>query len=241
MRVLKGFADAGILQAGAGHAVLVGTHAFNTLGNLLGVRWSSRIQTQDIDIAAESDIDIAVPKPETTVPDVLSRLEMGFIPVPSLDRHSPSTSFRVRGQELRVDLLTPQIGKPTRKRPIVTALNAPAEPVRFLDYLLEETVPALVIGRRQVLLLNVPLPERFGLHKLLVSESRASAFATKAEKDRVQAAQVLRVLIDEIPAELGRAKRDLLRRGPSWRTKWDRALKKIERIDAAVATFLQTE
>src|SRR5690606_15180351 len=100
MRVLKAFADAGILQPGAGHAVLVGTHAFNALGNLLGVRWGSQVQTQDIDLAVDQDVDIAVPEPQTAVPDVLAQLEMGFIPVPSLDRHAPSTSFRVRGQEL---------------------------------------------------------------------------------------------------------------------------------------------
>lgn len=239
MRVLKAFADAGILRPGAGHAVLVGTHAFNALGNLLGVRWSSQVQTQDIDLAAEGDVDIAVAEPEVAAADVLTRLEMGFIPVPSLDRHSPSTSFRVRGQELRVDLLTPQIGKPRRKRPIVAALNAPAEPVRFLDYLLAETVPALLIGRRQVVLANVPLPERFGLHKLLVSESRATAFATKAEKDRLQATQVIRVLRDEAPDGLARARRDLLRRGPSWRAKWERALKRVDLTDPELAAFLR--
>lgn len=239
MRVLKAFADAGILQPGAGHAVLVGTHAFNALGNLLGVRWGSQVQTQDLDLAVDQDVDIAVPEPQTAVPDVLAQLEMGFIPVPSLDRHAPSTSFRVRGQELRVDLLTPQIGKPSRRRPIVAALNAPAEPVRFLDYLLVDPVPALVVGRRHVLLANVPSPERFALHKLLVSESRAAAFASKAEKDRIQSTQLLRVLFDEAPDGLKPAQRDLLRRGPGWRAKWERALRKIERLDAEAAAHLR--
>ena len=30
---------------------------------------------------------------------------MGFLPVPGLDPKSPTTSFKVRGQSLRVDLL----------------------------------------------------------------------------------------------------------------------------------------
>ena len=92
LRVLKAFADAGILNPGLGNAVLVGTHAFNAMGNLLGVRWASQMQTQDIDLAGEADIDIAVRSVETSVPNVLDKLDMGFIPVPTLDPRSPSTS-----------------------------------------------------------------------------------------------------------------------------------------------------
>ena len=57
-RVLRALADAGVFHAGG---VLVGTHAFIVLGNILGVRWASSLRTQDVDIAADPKLDIAVP------------------------------------------------------------------------------------------------------------------------------------------------------------------------------------
>jgi hypothetical protein len=224
LRVLKAFADSGLLRPGPEHAVLVGTHAFNALGNLLGVRWASRMQTQDIDIAAHPGVDIAVRGSSVSAPDVLTQLGMGFIPVPALDSRSPSTSFRVRGQDLRVDLLTPLVGKAAPESTFIPALNAPAQRIRFLDYLIQETVPALIVGSRLLVLVNVPAPARYALHKVLVSEVRPAAFVTKAEKDRVQAAQLLAVLAEQAPHELALAKADLVSRGKGWRDKLRRGL-----------------
>jgi hypothetical protein len=238
LRILSAFADAGVLQPGLGHAVLVGTHAFNVMGNLLGVRWASQMQTQDIDLAGELDIDIAVSRPERPAADVLSRLEMGFIPVPTLDPRMSSTSFRVRGEDMRVDLLAPLLGKPTAKPVFVPSLNAVAQPLRFLDYLLESPVPAVVIGKRALALVNVPQPERFALHKLLVSESREAVFATKAEKDRIQAMQMLEVLIENAPDGLAGARENLVARGKGWSDKLNHALKKCEKAYPDVVAYI---
>lgn len=224
LRILQAFADAGALSPGHGFAMLVGTYAFNALGNMLGVRWASQMQTQDIDLAG--DIDLAIHRPATPAPDVLAQLGMGFIPVPTLDPRSPSTSFRVRGQELRVDLLAPLHGKRKDSGIFVPALNAMATPLRYLDYLLEAPVPAIIVGRRSQVLVNLPRPENFALHKLLVSESRPSVFATKAEKDRIQAMQMLEVLMQEAPDGLAQAKQNLLERGRSWSGKLYSALQK---------------
>lgn len=229
LRVLQAFANAGVLQPGIGQAVLVGTHAFNVLGNLLGVRWASRLQTQDIDIAGEADVDLAIRDPVAPAPDILARLNMGFIPVPTLDPRAPSTSFRVRGQELRVDLLAPLVGKPRSGPVFVPALNSMAQPLRFLDYLLADIEPVAVIGRRLLLLVNAPVPERFALHKLVVSESRTAAFAGKAQKDRLQAMQMLEVLLEEAPDGLAAATADLVARGKGWSDKLKAALRKAPR------------
>src|SRR4051794_28354452 len=99
-RVVRALAESGLFDAGA---VLVGTHAFAVLGNVLGVRWvSGSLRTQDVDVAGarDGDIDVAVPELEAPVPSVLEGLEMGFLPVPPLDPKHPSTSFKVRGQAL---------------------------------------------------------------------------------------------------------------------------------------------
>lgn len=198
VRVLAALADAAVFRLGG---VLVGTHAFIVLGNVLGIRWrGAGVRTDDVDIASERTLAVAVPALRADVPKVLESLEMGFLPVPGLSPRSPSTSFKVRGQALRVDLLTP--ARRAEARPVTIArLGAAAQPLPYLDYLIEDAEPAAVVGGAGVLV-NVPLPARFALHKLIVARARPTTFQTKAGKDLDQAAQVIGALAEERPGDL---------------------------------------
>ena len=225
VRVLRGLADAGVFHVGG---VLVGTHAFIALGNVLGVRWSSSLRTQDIDIAAEAHLDVAIPGLEADLPSALENLEMGFLPVPGLDPVSPTTSFKVRGRSLRVDLLTPVTR--ARTRPVaIHRLGAAAQPLKYLDYLIESPVPAAVINGG-VVAVNVPEPARFALHKLIVAGERPVALQTKADKDLSQAAQLLEVLAEDRPGDIGLAWEALVGRGASWTRRVRVALPALARI-----------
>jgi hypothetical protein len=199
-RVVRALAESGLFDVGA---VLVGTHAFAVLGNVLGVRWDSgSLRTQDVDVAGarDADIDVAVPDVESDVPSVLEGLQMGFLPVPPLDAKQPSTSFKVRGRELRVDLLCPKRGD--AEHPVlIRRFGAAAQPLAYLDYVLEQPERALFLDGGAALV-NVPAPSRFAFHKLLVAPLRPAAFQAKAEKDVVQAAQVLDVMVDARPGDL---------------------------------------
>jgi hypothetical protein len=63
-RVLRALAGAGVFRL---DGLLVGTHAFVVLGNILGARWGgSWLRTQDIDIAAGTSLSIAVPEAPAT-------------------------------------------------------------------------------------------------------------------------------------------------------------------------------
>jgi len=58
-RVIRELADSAVFRVGG---VLIGTHAFGCIGNLLGVRWDeTTLGTLDIDVAAERNVSIAVP------------------------------------------------------------------------------------------------------------------------------------------------------------------------------------
>ncbi len=222
-RVLRALADAGVFHAGG---VLVGTHAFIVLGNLLGVRWSTSLRTQDVDIAADPGLDVAVPGTNADVPSALDSLEMGFLPVPGLDPKSPSTSFKVRGQSLRVDLLTPSVRE--RSRPVsLPRFAAVARPLRFLDYLIEKPAKAAVIDGG-VVAVNVPDAARFALHKLIIAGERPAAMHSKREKDLSQAAQILEVLHEDRPGDLVLAWEVLAVRGKSW---VDRVRKSVAALD----------
>ena len=109
---MKALADSGVFYL---DGVLLGAQAFTVLGNLLGCALEhSALRTQDIDIGGMAAMSIALPDLKADVPKALDGLEMGFIPVPPFNPKHPSTSFSIRGNPFRVDVLTH--GKASRKR-----------------------------------------------------------------------------------------------------------------------------
>jgi len=185
--------------------VLVGSHAFTIYGNMLGVNWPSKItQTHDVDIARDNHIALGLRNEPANLKQALLDADMGFVEVPALDRKSPSTSFRIQGKQLSVDVLTPMIGKPASKPVMIKALNTYAEPLRFLDYLLDDTQPAVIVARAGILV-NVPSPARYALHKLVASTHRPAALQTKTIKDIDQAKLLLTVLLEDRPGDIDAA------------------------------------
>ncbi|MEM7201711.1 MAG: GSU2403 family nucleotidyltransferase fold protein [Planctomycetota bacterium] len=210
IRVIRALAEAGLFAAGG---VLVGSYAFQVLGNLLGVSWPGAAwRTQDIDIAAQ--LLVAVPALEADVPKALEALRMGFVPVPQLDPNQPSTSFRVRGKPLRVDLITPGGERDVAPVPI-PRFRAAAAPIKLLSLVMREAQPAAAIDGATATLVVVPQPSRFALHKLFVSQTRSIIQQTKGGKDLHQAALLLEVLAEDRPDDLRTAARSFAESGPA--------------------------
>lgn len=232
-KVISGLASAGVFRLGA---VLVGTHAYLALGNLLGVRWQSSLRTQDIDLAAARGLEIAVPQTEADLPATLESLRMGFLPVPGLSPKAPQTSFKVRGQTLRVDLLTPARGRRDGKAVQIARFKAAAQPLEFLDYLLEASVPVPLLNGGATLA-NVPDPARFALHKLILAARRPVAEQTKAAKDRRQAVELIAVLHEDRSGDLALAASALRKRSDKLRSRLAAQLAKLppELADAGKA------
>lgn len=221
-RVLKALADSGVFRL---EGVLLGTRAFMVLGNLLGVRWDHwALRTQDIDIGGQAAMSIALPDLKADVPKALDRLEMGFVPVPPFNPKQPSTSFSIRGNALRLDVVTPE-KRPGEGRPVyISRFNVAAQPLRFLDFLLVDSVKGAVVDGGGILV-NVPQPARFALHKLIIARERPVTAHTKAAKDIAQAAQLFEVLMDERPGDLLLAWDHLKERGAGWVKRVTSALK----------------
>jgi hypothetical protein len=209
-KVLSLLADSEVFRRGG---VLVGTQAFASYGNILGVRFEGQsLRTQDVDVAQDRAIGIALSQDAglVNVERSLTQSDLGFLPVPALDPRLPSTSFKIRGRELRVDFLTPMIGPESAKPVFLPALGVSAHPLRFLDYLIREPVQAVVLGGSGILV-NVPDPARFAFHKLWISRKRPVSEQTKATKDLRQAGDLLAVLIADRPGDLPRAWEELTR------------------------------
>jgi hypothetical protein len=231
-RVLKALADAGVFHLGG---VLVGTHAFVVLGNLLGASWSgAALRTLDIDLAAHQTMDVALPPLTGEFPSVLDQLEMGFLPVPPLDPRQPSTSFKVRGAGLRVDVLTPASGRSRTEPVLIPRLRAAAQPLPFLDFVLEHPIRGAIVNGGGVLV-NVPSPARFAFHKLIVAGERDAAMHAKRDKDLHQAAQLLALLVDERPGDVRLAWDEIRKRGDGWQRRVTSGLKALGAADRATA------
>ncbi len=198
----------GIFAAGG---VLVGSHAYGVLLNRLGVR-TAPYSTEDIDLARASALALPV-KPDRSLLDVVRDSGIDFVPVPSLSRNaplrasleeSPPTSYKQRGRaQFMVDLLVPARGAAFATVP-VPELNAHATALPYLAYLLAETQHGALLAREGACQVRVPLPERFAVHKLLVSQLRTGRDA-KSRKDLEQAATLLSVLPETFPGAINDA------------------------------------
>jgi hypothetical protein len=221
-KVVEALAKAGTFRL---RAVLVGTAAYQTYSAMLGIRLSaSLLQTADIDIAQFKDISIAVGDSIPPVVDVLKTVDKTFRDVPSVPDSRHSTSYAARSG-VRVDFLTPNRGSGTDKPQALPSLSTDAQPLPFLDYLIHEPEPAVLLHNAGVYV-HVPSPQRYAIHKLIVSRRRPQG-AAKGDKDLKQAEALLEMLAVRRPHELKLAWQEAYERGPAWRQLLTEAMSKL--------------
>tara|TARA_R110002096_G_scaffold17196_1_gene59421 strand:+ start:931 stop:1959 length:1029 start_codon:yes stop_codon:yes gene_type:complete len=207
----------GVFLAGA---ALVGTLAFRAYSNMLGVSWPSDAGTQDVDIAADNQYLLAVPRPKAPVNlgQLILDSGLGFIEVPTLNPKQPSTSFRIRNRDFRVDVLAPMRGRETARPIKLEPFGTYATPLRHLDYLLEDIQPAVLLYGHGIMI-NVPAPGRFAVHKCVISQKRGSTAAARIRKDLSQAEQMFQALLELRPSDIALALRAAQERDAAFQDK----------------------
>jgi len=231
--ILLAFSRAGMFRLGG---TLVGTSAYGLYQGELGVRmdFEELAQTGDIDFASFHRLSVALDdRVEETPGDILGLLK--FDPVPGIhDRQV--WRWRQSHSETMVEFLTPAFGDETVKP--LPALGVSAQALNYLNYLIADPIPAIALYRSGVLV-QIPRPERFAIHKLIVADRRQGGpDRLKAWKDRAQAVFLVAVLSEDRPDELAEAYRDALSRGPRWRERIAASLERLpetkERLEALV-------
>ncbi len=218
--LIAALAQAGVFRL---RAVLVGTVAYQTYGGLLGVRMpANAVGTQDLDIAQDfgiaANLDDGVDLP---LLDILRTVESGFAAVSYAFDASKAASYAL-GERYRVDVLTTNRGPPRDEPSRLPTLKSDATPLQYMDFLLRETVEAAVLHGSGVLV-NVPAPARYAVHKLIVSRDR-KVNPEKGRKDRLQSAHLIEALTVEDPFALRDAYGEARDRGPEWRRLLDEAV-----------------
>jgi hypothetical protein len=221
--VVEALWKAGIFRL---RGVLVGTLAYQTYAGLLGVRLpAAPIMTGDVDFAQFHSVSMLV---EDTMPPMLETLQSvdkTFRERPHLN--SRATTAYVNAKNFSVEFLTPNRGSDDNagepaKMPALGGASAQA--LRYLDFLINKPVQAVLLHKGGVAV-TVPAPERYAVHKLIVSVLRKDDpnGAAKARKDAEQAGHLIEALT------LNSRQADL---GFTWMEAWDRGRRWQENLAA---------
>src|SRR5258708_1227015 len=92
-------------------------------------------------------------------------------------------------------------------------------PLKFMEYLLENVGQSVVFCDEGSVVVNIPHPARYALHKLLVFGERSGSMLQKARKDLLQAAALLDYLKSVRAWDVEEAWADLIGRGRGWATR----------------------
>ena len=233
-RIIRRLAEYGFFRASG---ILIGTHAFLAMGNMLGVRWRDGATTLDVDFAhAGQNVSLALPADiRIDVHGALESLEMGLLPISQFDGKAGAQYRNPKDQELRLDFLTSMTrdGQPVS----MPNLNLELEPLKFMEFSLERPIQGCIFANPGSCLVNLPAPERYAVHKLIVYGERPISERAKANKDLLQAASLASYFLANGQADVfNEAWRDALGRGKGWRTRAIQGKESLLRIAPDVAS-----
>lgn len=211
--VIAALAKTGVFRL---HGVLVGTMAYQTYPAMLGIKLPGvALQTSDVDVAQFLHVSIAVEDQTAPMLDVLKGVDKTFREVPHTAGNQWATAYIAKGG-VRVEFLTPNQGPDMETPKHLPALQTDADPLRFLDFLIREPESAVLLHGAGICV-QVPSPERYAVHKLIVARRRRAGTG-KREKDLNQSGTLLAVLAEKRPNELRLAWDEAVQRGPKWRS-----------------------
>lgn len=226
-RVVRRLADHGFFRAGG---VLVGTHAFLTYGNILGLRWVESARTQDVDLAhAGKSVSLALPSNlQVDTHGAIESLRAGLLPIGGLAGKAGPSYLNPKDPDFRIDFLTTlhRGGNEPYEHP---QLRVALQPLKFMEYLLENVGQAAVFSEEGAVIVNIPHPARYALHKLLIFGERSVSMLQKARKDLLQAAALLDYLKVTRPLDVEEAWKDLIGRGRGWTARARQGIDALEK------------
>lgn len=227
--VLDALAKVGTFRLGG---TLVGTHAFRLYAADLGVDPDPALgETEDINIAAFAKVSLVTDRRiEPSLQNTFRYLDLQ--PTTGLDPRQKPTRWRVPGSG-SIDFLAPRTRSDHDVVPLDT-LGIHASVHCYLDFLIAEPILAVALYREGVPV-RIPRPERYAVHKLILSVVRNSSEIAKARKDMAQATWLTGILSEDRPGELANAVQDARSRGPKWSEALDKAIGRNEEISRMLA------
>jgi hypothetical protein len=218
-RILEVLANAGLFERGL---TLVGTVAYQTYAGVVGAHLgASSYVTNDIDLSVA---EFVAADREEDIGAILKRADPRFEP----HWHASDKLPRVfKSPTFQVDVIT-RYGR-GRKSPVLIAdLGCAAVALVFQEYLVEDTLEVAALYGSGVLV-RVPAPTNYAIHKLLVAQERGRTELAKRQKDLRQARELMDVLIENDDSSFQESLDATRERGKSWKTAINASLKEIGR------------
>ena len=152
--------------------------------------------------------------------DALTSLEMGLLPIQEFSGVAGAQYRNPADPQLRLDFLTPKtrLGNTV----VLAELGLALEPLKFMEFSLIGTTQTVLLSRAGACVVNIPAPERYAVHKLIIQGERPVAERVKVVKDIEQAAALAQWHLANAQAErFNEAWRDAVGRGKGWKKRAD--------------------
>lgn len=218
-KVLEAIAKAGLFKQGV---QLIGTAAYQTYPCLVGAYLpASALMTNDADLLISS---FKGPDEPFYLEKILQRADPTF--KAHFTREDKLPKVFKAANNFQVDILT-KFGRGRNSPVIVHGLQCSAEALKFMEYLCDDSVEAVALYGTGVLV-SVPAPIKYAIHKLLIAQER-KAQSPKRSKDLRQARDLIEVFLETDSAAFEEALQDAKDRGPSWRKNINASLRDINK------------
>lgn len=219
--ILNALSKSGIFRL---RATLIGSVAYQTYSAILNVKLdNSLFRTDDIDIAKYYGISIQIDDQTDNIEDCLKQIDKTFEPIFDPDTPKLCSGFK-NSIGYKIEFLTPNRGdeKYSQNLSEMPSLNKNigAQPTRYLDLLIRNPMRGLILYGGGIVI-NVPSPERYAIHKLIVSVSRTvTSSANKSEKDIKQVGELIETMFNINKGEdIGLIWIEAFQRGNRWQKK----------------------
>lgn len=219
-RILEVLSNAGLFKRGM---TLVGTAAYQTYAGVLGYYVpAATLTTNDADLSLA---EFVAGDEEEDILSILQRADPTFAPVWHADDKLPK-AFRA-SNNFTVDLVT-SFGRGRKSPVLIESLGCAAVPLSFQEFPAEEAMETVALYGSGVLV-RVPTPLRFAVHKLIVAQRRKPTETAKKQKDLRQALELIDIHLKTDEAALQEALDEARARGKAWQTAINASLKEIGR------------
>ena len=219
-RILEVVANAGLFERGV---TLVGTAAYQTYSCVVGAYLpAAALMTNDVDLSVA---EFVASEDEEDIEAILKRADPTFKPHWGAEDKLPRIFRSSNG--FSVDVLT-RYGR-GRKTPVqIESLGCAAEALSFQEYPAEETMETVALYGTGVLV-RVPTPLRYAVHKLIVAQERKPTQTAKRRKDLMQAREIIDIFLETDEAALQDELDSARARGRAWKSAINASLKEIGR------------
>jgi hypothetical protein len=183
---------------------------------------------QNVSLALPADIEI-------DVHGALESLGMGWLPISRFNGKMGAQYRNPKDSELRLDFVTSMTrdGLPVA----MPKPNLSLQPLKFMEFSLEQPIQGCVFSNLGSCIVNLPAPERYAVHKLIVHGERPASQRTKSSKDLLQAASLISYFLRNGQSDLFNAAwRDAIYRGKDWRERAELGRDALLRVAPDLAT-----